>query len=109
MILFRTIIFALFLCIIAQFSASAEVKLPTEVKSFFETYCYRCHDAKKQKGKFRLDNLARDFGDEFVAEHWAEVLLRINAGEMPPEDEKQPSSEDVGKVAEWISTTSTKA
>lgn len=104
MILFRTIIFALFLCIIAQFSASAEVKLPTEVISFFETYCYRCHDAKKQKGKFRLDNLSRDFGDEFVAEHWAEVLLRINAGEMPPEDEKQPSSEDVGKVAEWIST-----
>ena len=104
MILFRTTIFALFLCILAQFSASAEVKLPTEVKSFFESYCYRCHDAKKQKGKFRLDNLSRDFGDEFVAEHWTEVLLRINAGEMPPEDEKQPSSEDVGKVAEWIST-----
>ena len=24
-------------------------------------YCARCHDAKKQKGEFRLDTLSRDF------------------------------------------------
>ena len=74
-----------------------------QVEAFFENHCYRCHNEKKQKGKFRLDNLSRDFGDELVAQHWAEALLRINAGEMPPEDEeKLPTPQEIGLAADWI-------
>ena len=74
------------------------------VENYFENYCIRCHNAEKQKGKFRLDNLSRDFGDELVAQHWAEVLTRINSGEMPPEEEeKQPTPKETGIAAGWIS------
>ena len=71
---------------------------------FFKSHCLRCHDDKQQKGEFRLDTLARDFGTQQTAERWAEVLFRINSGEMPPKKELQPKAEELGKVAEWIST-----
>ena len=74
------------------------------VQPFFKTYCLRCHDDKEQKGEFRLDTLARDFTNQAVAQRWGELLFRINAGEMPPKKEPQPKAEELGKVADWIST-----
>ena len=71
---------------------------------FFQTYCLRCHDAGKQEGRFRLDALPRDFVDQAVAERWAEVMFRINAGEMPPAKEPQPKPDELGQAVDWIST-----
>ena len=72
------------------------------LKPFLAEHCLRCHDGKKQKGDFRLDTLARDFASPLSAAHWGDVMGRISAGEMPPEDEKQPKAEDAARVAEWI-------
>ena len=72
------------------------------LKPFLAEHCLRCHDEKKQKGDFRLDTLARDFASPLSAAHWGDVMGRISAGEMPPEDEKQPKAEDAARVAEWI-------
>ena len=33
----------------------------TLVKPFFARHCVKCHDAKKQSGDLRLDNLAVDY------------------------------------------------
>ena len=74
------------------------------VQPFFTKYCLRCHDAKKQKGEFRLDALSRDFRSISVAERWGEVMFRVNSGEMPPKEELQPTAGELGNVAEWIST-----
>ena len=74
------------------------------VQPFFAKYCSRCHDAKKQEGKFRLDTLSRDFADMLIAQRWGEVLFRVNSGEMPPKDEPQPTQAELGDVADWIST-----
>ena len=73
------------------------------VQPFFAKYCTRCHDAKKQEGEFRLDTLAGDFSDSMVAQRWGEVLFRVNAGEMPPKGERQPSFAELGELADWIS------
>lgn len=70
---------------------------------FFNTHCLRCHNDKEAKGEFRFDTLQRDFGSQQTAERWAEVLFRINSGEMPPTSEPQPKAEELGRVAEWIS------
>jgi hypothetical protein len=75
-----------------------------QVLPFFKTYCLRCHDDKQQKGKFRLDTLARDFTNQTIAQRWGEVVFRLNAGEMPPKKEPQPKATELGKVVEWIST-----
>ena len=84
-------------------SGIGSTKPVAKVDAFMENYCIRCHNEKKQKGKFRIDNLSRDFGDELVAQDWSEILTRINAAEMPPEDEKQPTAKEVGEMAGWIS------
>lgn len=80
-------------------AADAERNVPT----FFVKYCMRCHDAKTQEGEFRLDTLSRDFDDMLVAQRWGEVLFRVNSGEMPPEDEPQPSPAELGEAVDWIS------
>lgn len=74
-----------------------------EPAGFFKTYCLRCHNADKQKGEFRLDTLKHEFGVEATTQTWAEVLFRINSGQMPPKKERQPTAVELGEVAEWIS------
>jgi hypothetical protein len=92
---------------LAHGSTAAE---PTDfndaVKPFFQKYCLRCHDDQKQRGEFRLDTLSRDFTDAGTAQQWEEVVFRMNAGEMPPEGQTQPSPEELGRVVDWLSARS---
>jgi hypothetical protein len=85
-------------------AAHAAAPSRAEVEPFLRDYCLRCHNAEKKKGDLRLDNLSADFNDLLVAQKWDEVMLRINSGEMPPKDEKQPPAAAVSKVADWITT-----
>lgn len=72
------------------------------VKPFFAEHCANCHGEKKHKGDLRVDTLGMDFNSPKVMGHWMEILGRITAGEMPPEDEARPKADDVAKVSEWI-------
>ena len=71
--------------------------------TFLKQHCVRCHDGKVQEGQFRLDTLDRNFTSLLAAERWAEVMTRINAGEMPPEEEPRPTADEIAGVVEWIS------
>ena len=66
-----------------------------KVKEFIKTRCLDCHNAKKQKGDVRLDNLAALIDDNGTAQLWQDVLDVINVGDMPPEDEDQPKHEEL--------------
>jgi len=79
------------------------------VEPFFKEHCYRCHGEKKQKGDLRMDTLTRDFAVPPVAMHWADIMDRISAAEMPPEDEDQPKAEEAARVVEWIAAQLTEA
>src|SRR3954452_11112602 len=84
-------------------ACAAERVADETVVPFLQTHCLRCHGEKKHKGDFRMDTLSRDFSDLKAAEKWAEVMERINAGEMPPEDEKQPTAAEIGGMVNWLS------
>lgn len=64
-------------------------------EAFLEKHCGRCHGAAKSEGDVRLDKLSRDFKGGADAHHWAEVLDRINSGQMPPEDEPKPAQAEI--------------
>lgn len=83
--------------------ADAPAGFDQALQPFLKTYCLRCHDAQKQGGEFRLDTLSHDFADEAVAQRWNEVIVRMNAGEMPPKKESQPKPEELGRVVDWLS------
>ncbi len=95
------------ICGSAAFASEAVIApgdFERNVQPFFKEHCYRCHGEKKQKGDLRMDTLSRDFAAPPVAMHWADIMERISAAEMPPEDEDQPKPDDAARVVDWIST-----
>ncbi len=76
----------------------------SHVKPFFDTYCIRCHGPEKSKGEITLHALdgALGSGAGGEGERWERILEVLKAGEMPPEDEKQPSAVERAAVQTWI-------
>ena len=65
------------------------------VRAFLTKHCLECHGAEKPKGKFRVDKLSADFGDQASRERWLNVLNRVRAGEMPPRAKPRPPQQEM--------------
>ena len=76
----------------------AEVELPKTIDVFMEKHCYRCHGAETQEADLALHDMQRIIEDSADALNWQDILDKLNAGEMPPEDEPQPSREELARV-----------
>jgi Protein of unknown function (DUF1592)/Protein of unknown function (DUF1588)/Protein of unknown function (DUF1587)/Protein of unknown function (DUF1595)/Protein of unknown function (DUF1585)/Cytochrome C oxidase, cbb3-type, subunit III len=86
-----TIAISLVLC--CGLSASESNAGTTDIANLLQTNCVSCHGPEKQKGKFRLDDVSKLNSDQ-----WFDIYDAITNHDMPPEDEKQPSSEDRAKM-----------
>ena len=95
--------FLIAVCVFASIGGQlwAETVPPKELVAFAQTHCIECHWPKKQKGDFRVDELkiSENAAD---AKYWRTVRDQLHSGDMPPEDAKQPSPEDVEKITAWI-------
>ncbi len=100
--LLNSILFALACPLLTSALEPAAFEQATQ--PFLKEHCNRCHGEEKQKGDFRIDTLTTNFSDTHDAERWAEVLFRINAGEMPPKEETQPKPAELGRITEVISS-----
>ena len=76
----------------AQPKTAVRAEMHSRHRAFLEKNCQGCHGPEKQKGKFRVDELPFGIENLPTAERWQKVLNSLNAGEMPPEDEKQPGN-----------------
>ncbi|MCC9655975.1 DUF1592 domain-containing protein [Rhodopirellula halodulae] len=75
------------------------------VQPFLRTHCVECHDSDSAQGD--LDLTTDQNVDDVVGRfrHWAVVLERLRAGDMPPEDAgSQPSDEQRQAMIRWIET-----
>ncbi len=79
----------------AAVNAVADAPAREPFEAFLATHCNRCHNADTSEGELRLDKLSRDFRTGADTHRWAEVLDRINAGEMPPEPEQRPTEAEI--------------
>ena len=92
------IFFVLCVPAVGQDKASPdETKTTTEQNMFrasmqplLKQYCIRCHNAEEMQSGIRLDQLDGSLEDRQLF-LWKDILKQINAGAMPPEDEKQPT------------------
>ena len=66
----------------------------TKAVAYLQAHCIRCHGKDEQHADRRFDLLRDEITDHESAELWQEVLDAVNRGEMPPEDEPQPSSKE---------------
>ena len=80
--------------------ASAGIEVPESIHSFMKNHCYRCHGAEAQEADLSLHDMARVIKDSADALNWQDILDKLNAGEMPPEDELQSSSHDAARKLE---------
>lgn len=95
-------------CFLMGLSAQAEkpqAVLPEKNFDFLANYCLNCHDEEKQEGKVNLEDLDFNITTIEQAEQWQSVLSAINAGDMPPEDKKQPNSHEKADFLESLSDT----
>src|SRR6185312_9779472 len=72
------------------------------VKPLLTDYCFRCHKAKKAEGGVDLSSFADDAAALARRKLWKRALRRVAAGEMPPEDAKQPTAADREKLTRWL-------
>ena len=72
------------------------------VAPFLSQHCVACHNSETYEGGFRLDTLKADLGSIHTAERWAEVMGRISAGEMPPEEQPRPTVDEIAGVVNWL-------
>ncbi len=87
----------------AKAGAVDHAVMPERHRALFKEHCVSCHGAEKQKGKFRVDDVPFTITTIEAAEKWQKVLNAINAGEMPPEDEKQPTKDAKADLLEDLS------
>jgi len=82
--------------------ASLETQFGEVVKPFVEQHCQSCHGGDKPASKFDIsvyDTMASVIEDQ---PHWALVMGRLKAGDMPPSALPQPSPESRQQVIDWI-------
>gem|GEM_PF-314167 len=75
------------------------------VTGFLQDHCVKCHGPDKQKGKLRLDTLSLEIGNSGQVQPWQDVYAALNDGEMPPEDEPQPATEEEQPVLGHLKST----
>jgi hypothetical protein len=99
-------VFLLALALSAAEAAPIASKVTPEFRElaqpFIEKNCLDCHGEKKAKAGFRIDQLGTDFAGAKVADQWKEVIDRINAGEMPPEDKTRPDATQAAAFVGWV-------
>jgi hypothetical protein len=83
------------LILIAGVGPASAVHGGEPLEAFLQKHCLRCHGPEKKKGDLRVDKLSRDFNSSADTHRWAEVIERINAGEMPPKNEPRPTQDEI--------------
>jgi hypothetical protein len=72
------------------------------VAPFVVKYCGDCHSGATPEAKLDLTK----YGDVTAVLHdrktWRKVFFKLEAGEMPPQDQTQPKPEEIATVTHWI-------
>lgn len=92
-------------CLVIVFAClhgAAIVSAAEPFEGFLGKHCLRCHGPEQVERDLRIDQLSRDFTAGSDGHLWAEIVERINAGEMPPEDEPQPTEDEIAAVVEQL-------
>ena len=58
--------------------------MPAEHRALFESHCFKCHNADKQKGKVRLDDLPFTISDIETAERCRRFSTRSTPAKCRP-------------------------
>ena len=92
--LFKPILIASIFSLLLSLNADEK----SHIQTFVNKYCIDCHGAKKKKASVSFANADFKFEKHASVYFWQDTLDVLNVGEMPPEDEDQPSREELKNV-----------
>ncbi len=72
------------------------------VKPFLTEYCSRCHGKRIQRADFAFHDVDGNVSNAKDWERWEKILEMISIGDMPPEDQTQPSKTKRLQITTWI-------
>ncbi len=73
------------------------------VRTTLSAYCMDCHGADEPEAALNLARFDIDSVDVSEAtDVWARVLEMVESGEMPPEQEAQPTAEEKKQLVTWL-------
>jgi hypothetical protein len=75
------------------------------VRKFIADTCSRCHNGTKKAGRLDLSSLTYDPVDRGNFALWVKIHDRVAAGEMPPEEAKQPDAAGRGAFVASLAET----
>ena len=70
--------------------------------ALIEQHCFRCHNAKKKKGKIDLASFASVSPPLKNVKLWRHALNMAEDRTMPPEGKKQPTEEERQEIITWL-------
>lgn len=80
-----------------------EAHFRDHVRPFLDRHCLQCHGPDEAMSDLRVDTqLSADLSNRVNRELWTEVVNALNGHSMPPDDQPQPSVEDVSLVVDWV-------
>ena len=79
---------------IAATSICTAAEAPAVGRAFFQMYCVDCHGPDAEEGRFRADTLAGQFETTASGVQWSRVIMRLEAGEMPPPGSPRPTPDE---------------
>ncbi|MBT7640758.1 MAG: DUF1587 domain-containing protein, partial [Planctomycetes bacterium] len=78
---------------------------PEPISHWLQTHCTECHSGEKPKGGIDLEVVIED-GASALLEDWRQIERVITSGEMPPEDEPAPTSQEreemISTLRDWL-------
>ncbi len=82
----------------------AAAAFAARIRPILVEHCLECHSGEKPKGDLNLDKLPGDVSDSAAGKTWGQVLERIRAGEMPPEEKPRLTEAESKQLGDWIGT-----
>ncbi len=83
-------------------ASAAETEFANKVVPFLTTHCVSCHGGADAEGGIVLDRYRDSANVQQDYEQWEQILRLINAHQMPPADEQQPTSDEIVVVSAAI-------
>lgn len=99
------------LCVVALASATRQCHADdavsatpsyTDVRAVLDRYCIDCHQGETAEAGLTLDLYQPELASTRDREIWKKVLVRVDAGIMPPPDSEQLSDSDRTTLLRWL-------
>ena len=91
----QNVLRSVFVLMLVSYGATGSARGTDSHETFVSKYCIACHGPDHQESELRIDLLSRDFELGGDAHRWAELIERVNAGDMPPEGGPRPTQDEI--------------